>query len=293
MYQFNRGQELLALCRQHDLGISDILIRSEEEETGRSVQEIKNAMAENYIIMKESVEKGLDPDIKSVGGLIGGNAARLYKRLKGSNFCGPMLIKAVSYALAVTEVNAAMGRIVAAPTAGASGIVPGIIIALAEEQSLSDQQAVEALFVAGAVGKIIAINATLSGAEGGCQAEVGSASAMAASAAVFLGGGTSEQCLNGAAMALKGLLGLVCDPVAGLVEVPCSKRNATGTANALICAELALAGVNSFLPFDEVVGAMYRVGRLLSPDLRETAGGGCALTPTAVEFSRNILGAVE
>lgn len=199
---------------------------------------------------------------------------------------GSTFLKALAYALAVTEVNAAMGRVVAAPTAGASGIIPGIIIALVEDRSLTDVQAINALLVSGAIGRIIAANATLSGAEGGCQAECGAASAMAAAAAVFLYGGSAEQSLEAAAMALKGLLGLVCDPMAGLVEVPCSKRNASSAANAFACAEMALAGIQSVIPFDEVVDAMFKVGNLMSPSLKETAVGGCAGTPTAVKFSR-------
>ncbi|HOQ09172.1 MAG TPA: L-serine ammonia-lyase, iron-sulfur-dependent, subunit alpha [Syntrophomonadaceae bacterium] len=292
MYQFHRGQDLLNICAQQNMSIAQVMLRAEAEERGWEEKQVMHQLDRAFRVMEESVKKGLNAEIKSMSGLIGGNGFKLYQRTATGGMCGNLVLKAVSYSLAVTEVNAAMGRIVAAPTAGASGVIPGIILAVTEERKKSRQQAVEALLVAGAVGKIIAANATLSGAEGGCQAEVGSASAMASAAAVYLEDGTPAMSLNAAAMALKGLLGLVCDPVAGLVEVPCSKRNATGTVNALICAEMALAGIESVIPFDEIVDAMFRVGRMMSPDLRETARGGCALTPTAQTISRNILSAL-
>jgi len=289
MYQYSSGKQLLDLCNSQGKNIDEIALLAETENSGKEKEQVIAWLNEELEVMRDSVHKGLDPGIKSVGGLIGGNSYRLQMRLQsGDSLLGNTLLKALSYALAVTEVNAAMGKIVAAPTGGASGIIPGIILALQEEKSYSDKQLLGALLTAGAIGKIIATNASLSGAEGGCQAECGSASAMAASAAVFLSGGSPDQCLQAAAMALKGLLGLVCDPVAGLVEVPCSKRNASSTANALACAEMALAGIKSFIPFDEVVEAMLRVGRLMSPDLKETASGGCAATPTAQKFSRMI-----
>lgn len=289
MYQYSSGEKLLELCNTHGNNIAEIALLAEAENSGKDKEQIQMMLRQELTVMQESVRKGLNPQIKSIGGLIGGNAYRLQTRLENGNYIvGRILMKALSYALAVTEVNAAMGKIVAAPTGGASGIIPGIIIALQEEKSYPDKQVLEALIVSGAVGKIIATNASLSGAEGGCQAECGSASAMGAAAAVFLAGGSPEQCLEAAAMALKGLLGLVCDPVAGLVEVPCSKRNASSVANALACAEMALAGIASFIPFDEVVEAMFKVGNLMSPSLRETAAAGCAATPTALRFSNRI-----
>lgn len=289
MYQYSSGEKLLELCNTQGKNIAEIALLAEAENSDNDEEQILALLREELSVMRDSIRKGLDPEIKSVGGLIGGNAFRLQKRLESGDYlAGRTLLKALSYALAVTEVNAAMGKVVAAPTAGASGIIPGIIIALQEEKSYTDEQVLGALIVCGAAGKIIASNATLSGAEGGCQAECGSASAMAAAAAVFLAGGSPEQSLEAAAMALKGLLGLVCDPVAGLVEVPCSKRNASSVANALACAEMALAGITSFIPFDEVVEAMFRVGNLMSPSLKETAAGGCADTPTAQRYSRII-----
>ncbi|SHG39565.1 L-serine dehydratase [Thermosyntropha lipolytica DSM 11003] len=289
MCHFNHALEILNLCREHNLSLPEVVLRSEACETGRSREEIWSLLENNFKVMEESIMKGLAPDIKSVGGLIGGNAYKLKTYAQNDTLSGSRVLKAASYALAVSEVNAAMGKIVAAPTAGSSGIVPGVIISIKEEKGLEVADAINGLLVAAAVGKIIAVNATLSGAEGGCQAEVGAAAAMAAAAAVFMSGGSDEMCFEAASMALKGLLGLVCDPVAGLVEVPCSKRNALAAAMALTAADMALAGIKSFIPFDEVVEAMYRVGRQMSPDLRETARGGCAATPTALAFARRLL----
>jgi len=289
VYQYKSGERLLQLCRENGKNIAEIALLAEMENAGTSREKILTLLKAELDVMKESVSKGLDPQIKSIGGLIGGNAFKLHKRLQtGDNLTGSTFLKALGYSLAVTEVNAAMGKVVAAPTAGASGIIPGILLSIAEDRRLTDEQIIDALLVSGAVGKIIAANATLSGAEGGCQAECGAASAMVAAAAVFLCGGSPEQSLDAASMALKGLLGLVCDPVAGLVEVPCSKRNASSVANAFACAEMALAGITSVIPFDEMVEAMFRVGNLMSPTLKETAAGGCAGTPTAIKFSRII-----
>lgn len=289
MYQYNNGEELLALCRINSEHIDAIALKAETESSGQESGHIKSRLYDQLMVMQASVRKGLAPGLKSMGGLIGGNARLLQQRLEGQDcLVGSTLLKSLAYALAVTEVNASMGKIVAVPTAGASGIIPGIFMALQEDKGYSDDQLLGALLAAGAIGRIIAANASLSGAECGCQAECGSASAMAAAGAVFLDGGSPEMCLEGAAMALKGLLGLVCDPVAGLVEVPCSKRNVSAAANALACAEMSLAGIKSFIPFDEVVEAMLRIGRLMSPDLKETAGGGCAATPTARRYCRSI-----
>jgi L-serine dehydratase len=240
-------------------------------------------MSARLEVMTSSIRIGVEQELKSRGGLIGGNGRKLFAYRDFAR-SGPTLAKAVAYALAVTEVSASMGKIVATPTAGSSGILPGVLQALAEDYDYSEDQLVEALLVAAGLGRIIAINATLSGAEGGCQAECGSASAMTAAAVTHLAGGSPDQCLHAAAMALKGLLGLICDPVAGLVEVPCSKRNATATANAMICADMALAGIESFIPFDQVVEAMQRVAEKMSPDFRETARGGCAATKAAKDY---------
>lgn len=290
MYQYAKGKDLLDICSSRNLDLSEAAIRAEIEESGTDRQQVWQAMAGCLEVMEQSVQEGLTPGVKSIGGLIGGGGRLVHEYALTASFCGPTVLRALGYALAITEVNAAMGRIVAAPTAGSSGIVPGVLLALYEERHYLREQVIKALFVAGAIGKVIALNATLSGAEGGCQAECGSAAAMAASAAVYLGGGSPPQCLDAAAIVLKSVLGLVCDPVGGLVEVPCSKRNGTGAVNALVCADMVLAGLKSFIPFDEMVTAMYQVGRKISPDLRETARGGCAATPTALEFSMHISG---
>ena len=200
---------------------------------------------------------------------------------KKKNICGDVLQKAMTYAMAVLEVNASMGLIVAAPTAGSAGVVPGMMLALQECYRISDQRIVDALFNAGAVGYLAMRNATVAGAVGGCQAEVGIASAMAASAAVELMGGDPQQCLDAASTVLMNMLGLVCDPVGGLVEYPCQNRNAAGVANALIAAELSLSGIRQLIPFDQMLDAMYAVGKRLPAELRETALGGCAATPAA------------
>ena len=239
--------------------------------------------------MRASATQPLKKPIKSMGGLIGGEAKKLETHYnKKKNICGDVLQKAMTYAMAVLEVNASMGLIVAAPTAGSAGVVPGMMLALQECYRISEQRIVDALFNAGAVGYLAMRNATVAGAVGGCQAEVGAASAMAAAALCHLKGGAPEQCAAAAAMALGNLLGLVCDPVAGLVEVPCVKRNVVGAVNAVSCANMALAGVDYAIPCDEVIDAMGRVGSLLSPDLRETGQGGLAATPTGVRIAQTL-----
>lgn len=199
------------------------------------------------------------------------------------------MLKAVAAAMAVLEVNASMGQVVAAPTAGSCGILPGVLVTLGEELHLDDDELTKALFTASAIGLIVSKNATVAGAEGGCQAETGTAAAMAAASAIELLGGSPEEVLHGAAMTFKNILGLVCDPIAGLVESPCVKRNAIGAANALISTDMALAGIKSIIPFDEVVDAMYKVGKSMPVELKETALGGLAATPTGKRLAKEIL----
>lgn len=288
-YGFTLGTELLALCRRHGCAISEIMLRREMGESEQSREEILLNMQTNLATMRTSVEEGLTGELRSVSGLTGGDAARLLSRAQsGDSLAGQDALTAVAASMAVLEVNASMGRIVAAPTAGASGILPGTLITSAKQKGWNDDALLSGLFNAGAVGMLIARNASMSGAEGGCQAETGTAAAMAASALVELSGGTPEMCLHAAAIALKNIMGLVCDPVAGLVECPCIKRNAIGAANALVSADLALAKVKSIIPFDEVVCAMRNVGRSMSPDLRETARGGLAATPTARAIAKDL-----
>lgn len=281
---FKNAQELLALCRTHELSISQVMRLREIEDGEMPGDEADRRMHRALTIMKESAAGPVQTPVKSMGGLIGGEAKKLAEyHAAGKSVCGSVLAKAMRYAMAVLETNASMGLIVAAPTAGSAGIVPGTLLALQEEYGFSDEKLVEALFNAGAVGYLAMRNATVAGAVGGCQAEVGVASAMAASAAVELMGGTPQQCLNAATTVLMNLLGLVCDPVGGLVEYPCQNRNAAGVANALVAAEMALAGIHQLIPLDEMLATMYYVGKKLPAELRETARGGCATTPSACQ----------
>lgn len=278
---FHNGKELLKLCEEKQLPISTIMCEREQYLKSITKEECDAKMKKAMGIMENSVHEALEHPIKSVGGLIGGEAERIRQhRRDGKAICGNVLSRAIVHSMAVLELNASMGLIVAAPTAGSSGVVPGVLFALQEEYGLSERQILDGLYTAGAVGYLMMRNASVAGAEAGCQAEVGAASAMAAAAAVELMGGTPEQCLDAATTALSNLLGLVCDPIAGLVEAPCQSRNAIGVANALTCAEIALSGVKQLIPFDEMVDAMYRVGKRIPFELRETALGGCAATPT-------------
>lgn len=278
---FKNAKTLLEICEMQNTSISQVMIEREFTITEDSLDIIMKKMHRVLEIMKDSVHKPLTSPLKSMGGLIGGEAAKLKVRLDNKiSLCGGVLGKAMMYSMAVLEVNASMGLIVAAPTAGSSGIVPGVLLALQEEFDLPDEKIIDALFTASAIGYLAMRNATVAGAVGGCQAEVGVASAMAAAAAVELMGGTPQQCVDAAATAISNLLGLVCDPIAGLVESPCQSRNVIGASNALTCAEIALSGIKQLIPFDEMLDTMYSVGRGLPAELRETALGGCAATET-------------
>lgn len=285
---FINSKELLALCYEKDYTISKVMIEREMQLFQCSEEEVMARMKHTYDIMKHAVERALTENLVSMGELIGGESKRIYNNASKKSVCGEMMSKAISYAVGVLEVNCSMGLIVAAPTAGSSGVIPGVFIALQEHFNLSDETMIKALFNAGAIGYLITRNATVSGAEGGCQAEVGAASAMAAAAVCEIMGGSPEASLDAAATAITNILGLVCDPIAGLVEAPCQKRNAMGVSNALISAEMALCGVRHIVPFDETVEAMYRVGRSMPVELRETALGGIASTPTACHLCKGI-----
>ena len=279
---FKNASELLALCAQQQLPISEIMRRRECELGETTRDEVTHRMAHALEIMRSSALTPLKTPVKSMGGLIGGEAKKLAQHASGGrSICGDVLHKAAEYAMAVLEVNASMGLIVAAPTAGSAGVLPGMLFALQDCYKISDERLIDALFNAGAIGYLAMRNATVAGAVGGCQAEIGVASAMAASAAVELMGGSPEQCLDAASTVLMNMLGLVCDPVGGLVEYPCQNRNAAGVANATIAAEIALSGVRQLIPFDEMLEAVYTVGKRLPAELRETALGGCATTPSA------------
>jgi len=239
--------------------------------------------------MKEAIITGLDKDMRSNSGMSGGNAYRMKSAIDSGLLEDNVFNRAAAYALATSETNACMGKIVAAPTAGASGVLPAVLIAFAEINNVSDDKVVDALFLAGEIGLKIAKMASLSGAESGCQAECGSAASMAAAALVFLMDGSFERSENAAALALKSLLGLVCDPVAGLVEVPCVKRNANCTSIAITSANMSLAGIDSLIPFDEVVLAMKQIGHSIPFALKETAQGGCAATETGRRIAGSLL----
>ena len=277
---FENGESLRKYCLENDIPIYEAMIRREEKQSERSREEILEEMRLNLSVMKESVYRGLNEKVESVSGLSGGEAMRLFKYGKHNPFSGYTACRAAASAMAVVEVNASMGRIVAAPTAGASGILAGALIESGRQRGWSDDTLIEGLFTAGAIGLLSARNATISGAGGGCQAETGVAASMTAAALVEISGGAPVQALDAAAMAMKNVMGLICDPVAGLVECPCIKRNALGAVNAMLCADMALAGVTSLIPFDEVVSAMYAVGKDIRPEYRETARGGLATTPT-------------
>ena len=275
---------LLALCQEKKLPISEVM-RQREILLGETTAEIVDQRMDRVLeIMKDAAFSPIKDPVISMGGLIGGEARRLCEfHDLGKSLCGNVLGKGITYAMATLETNASMGLIVASPTAGSAGIVPGMMLALQEVYGFSDKKIRQALFNAGAIGYLAMRNATVAGAVGGCQAEVGIASAMAASAAVELLGGTPLQCTYAASTVLMNMLGLVCDPVGGLVEYPCQNRNAAGVSNALIAAEMSLAGIPQFIPLDEMIDAMYTVGKKLPAELRETALGGCAATPSACE----------
>lgn len=288
---YNTGLELMELANSKGCRICDVVIENEVEIQEIKKEEIIEKMKTALDVMQNAAKEALEKEVKSVSGLIGGDAKRLEDyRKNGQTICGDTIVKAMARALSCSEVNAAMGRIVAAPTAGSCGILPAAIITAAEKLNKNEDDMVNALFTASGIGQIIAKNATVSGAEGGCQAECGAAAAMAAAAIVEMAGGTPEMSLHAASIAIKNIMGLVCDPIAGLVEAPCAKRNASGVVNAMISAELALAGIKSIIPFDEVVDAMYRVGKALPEALRETALGGIATTPTGIKLRKQVLG---
>ncbi len=236
----------------------------------------------------EQADESYQAQDRSHSGLSGGDGAKMTLYAAGDPLCGPLLSQVMAGALRMGECNACMKRIVAAPTAGASGVLPAVFLPLQARDGLDDRRMVEALYVAAGFGQVIATRASISGAEGGCQAEVGSASGMAAAALVYVMGGTPGQMAHACAMALSNTLGLVCDPVAGLVEVPCVNRNVMGAVNALSCAEMALSGVESAIPCDEVIDAMRAVGDALPASLRETGSGGLAATPTGRRLAERL-----
>lgn len=281
---FKNAKELLKVCQEQDLSISAVMLQRELTEGEQDPEETDRKMDRVLEIMKSAASTPIHTPVKSMGGLIGGEAKKISDHKDtGKGLCGDLLERAVIYAMATLETNASMGLIVASPTAGSAGIVPGLLLALQEVYNYSDKYIQKALFNAGAIGYLAMRNATVAGAVGGCQAETGVAAAMAASAATELLGGTPLQCTHAASTVLMNMLGLVCDPVGGLVEYPCQNRNAAGVANALVASEMALAGITQLIPLDEMITIMYTVGKKLPAELRETALGGCATAPSACE----------
>lgn len=286
MFRNIRG--LVAQAEEKGLRISDIMLLNEMETSGRTKDEILDEMMRSWQVMKQAAEKGIQ-GVTSYSGMTGMDAKRLDEYIaKGNTLTDITFLRAVNYAIATNEVNASMGIICATPTAGSCGVLPGVLLSLQKRLRKSDIDIVFALLTAGAIGYVVANNAFVSGAAGGCQAEIGSASAMAAAAAVELAGGTPRQAAHAMAIAMKNMLGLTCDPLAGLVEVPCIKRNAAGAANALTAAEMALAGIESRIPWDEVISAMYQIGLAMPLNVRETALGGLAATETGKQWKKKL-----
>ena len=270
------------------LSLSQVALQREAEDQGRSIEEIRSSLRRALEIMRGAIGDGLVGDMRSSSGLVGGDAAKLK-----NNAAGPLADTAfrdiLSRALAVQEVNAAMGVIVAAPTAGGAGTLPAVLTGLATAKAIPEEKIIDALATAGLIGAVIAERASLSGAEGGCQAETGAGAAMAAGAATEMLGGTPAQAGHAVALTMQGMLGLVCDPLGGLVELPCVFRNATGAAIALAGIEMALAGITFAIPADEVIDVMGEIGREMDVRYRETAGGGLAATPTGRRLAKERL----
>ena len=271
-----------------DRDLADVFLENDEQEHAVPAEMILEALRKRRAVMRDCVERGKGGGL-SMGKLVGNEARLLNDAFQaGKTFLDPLTVKAELYALAVMGENSRMGVIVAAPTAGAGGVVPGMLLALEEERNIDPEKTVRALVVAGGIGSIIALSASISGAAGGCQNEIGVASSMGAAGVSYMMGGTTRQSIQAAAIALKNTLGLVCDPVGGLVEVPCVKRNALFAVHGLTAAQLALAGVESVIPMDEIVEAMVRIGRALPRGLRETAEGGLATTVTGSAISQRL-----
>ncbi len=284
--------ELVDAAKTAKKPIYELMIEQEIKISKTSREEIVKTMSRNLDVMEIAVKKGAEGDgVFSPTGLTGGEAVKIKKyRATGKTLSGDIMMQAVQNAISTNEVNSSMGVVCATPTAGSAGTLPGVIFTLRDRLNLTREQMVNCLFTAGAFGMIIANNAEIAGATGGCQAEVGSASAMGAAAAVEVAGGTPDQCSEALAMAISNLMGLVCDPVAGLVELPCVKRNAIGVGNAMIAADMALAGLTNKIPADEVIAAMHKVGKGLPKALRETGLGGLAATPTGIRMKEKIFG---
>lgn len=290
-YEYKTLQEMLAQGKAHTISLSEVAVRHEMETSEQSESVVRKLMERRLDVFRESIEAGLADTGKSVSGLVGGDADKLLH--SAPKFLGPLARKAAVYALAVSEANAKMYKIVACPTAGSCGIVPAVMTAAAEELNIPKEVSVNALFTAAGIGAVVSRNACVAGAVGGCQAECGTAAGMAAAAVTEMAGGTNEEILHAFALCLKNTLGLACDPVAGLVEVPCVKRNACLAVMAITAAEMALAGIKSVIPPDEVIEAMNEIGRLMPVSLKETSDGGLATTETGKAIAARLEQAME
>lgn len=289
MISFNSIAELVEMAQKANCPISQIVIQWEMENNFVAEEKQRAMMLKNWQVMEESLKRGLTNYEKSVSGLTGGDAVKLYA-YRQHGYTGEAVLSAAASAVGVSEVNAVMGRIVACPTAGSCGIVPAAIYAAAEKNGNNIDEIVDALFTASGIGMVVEANASIAGAYGGCQAECGTAAGMAAGALVQLAGGTPEIVGNAVALAIKNLLGLACDPVAGLVEVPCVKRNGFIAVHAMVAADMAMAGVQSVIPVDDVIDAMNRIGRSMPSSIKETAEGGLATTKTGLRLTKEIFG---
>jgi len=282
-------KEMLKLANEKQVPLSDIILNNEMKITSLTEEQVFEKLEKRYQVMENSVDKALEQALPTVGSLIEGisNTQNNYAK-SDHTACGSFINKVMARALSGSEVNASMGRVCAAPTAGACGILPAVLVSISERENLTRRKTLESLLTASGIGAIIMKNATVAGAEGGCQSECGVAASMAAAAAVEMMGGTTEAALNSVAFSLMNCMGLICDPIAGLVQVPCAQRNASQAVNALLSADLALAGMTSLIPPDEVIEAMYKVGKLLPSQLKETSMGGIAATKTGKEIQKRI-----
>ncbi len=285
---FHKLQEIADWVQQKNLPFWKVVMQDDRQERNVSEEESFGMMRSMYQAMREA-DQSYSPELRSASGMAGGDGARLEQfRRQENRLIGDFLTEVMEKAVKMAESNACMKRIVAAPTAGSCGVIPAVLLTYEKQKEAGEDRMTEALFVAAGIGEVIAASASISGAEGGCQAEIGSASAMAAGAVTYLEGGNTEEILHAAALALKNMLGLTCDPVAGLVEVPCIKRNVSGAVNAVVSSQMALAGIRSVIPPDEVIDSMRRIGKLLPGCLRETSQDGLAATPTAQKIGKQL-----
>ncbi len=290
MLKYESVSEIINEAEKRNIKISELVLEDQAKDMEKDPLEIYEKMQISFQVMQDSVKEGMKKDQKSMSGLTGGEGYLMNEYAKNGGLSGGFLTKAMARALAVAGCNASMGRIVAAPTAGSCGILPGCLVSLYEDKGFEEKDIVLSMFTAGAIGMVIADRSSIAGAQGGCQAECGSAAAMAAAALVELMGGTPAQCADACAMAISSQMGLVCDPVAGLVEIPCIKRNVSGLAIAFSSADMALAGIAPKIPVDECIDAMREVGDALPATLKETAGGGLATTPTGRKLRDKVFG---